>query len=126
MSEQLTIQTFVEGQWHDAFELTVENPARVRNCSSIYDLAPMVLDPEGVTRVTKWESERLGVPDWSAVCATFSGYIEPEQLLGRLKTAAQEFRALPGLLKDMPEEVRLASSIPLNSLDARLKEWGLL
>lgn len=92
----------------------------------IYDLAPMVLDPEGVTRVTKWEGERLGVPDWSAVCATFSGYIEPEQLLGRLKTAAQEFRALPGLLKGMPEEVRLASSIPLNNLDARLKEWGLL
>lgn len=92
----------------------------------IYDLAPMVLDPEGVTRVTKWENERLGAPNWPAVCATFRGHIDPDHLFGRLKAAAQEFRALPGLLKDMPEEVRLAPSIPLNNLDARLKEWGLL
>lgn len=92
----------------------------------IYDLAPMVLDPEGVTRVTKWENERLGAPNWSAVCAIFSEHIAPDHLFGRLKAAAQAFRALPGLLKDLPEEVRLAPSIPLNNLDARLREWGLL
>lgn len=92
----------------------------------IYDLAPMVLDPEGVTRVTKWENERLGAPDWPAVCALFGEYIDPGHLFARLRVAAKEFRALPGLLKDMPEEIRLAQSIPLNNLDARLKEWGLL
>ncbi len=38
MLEHLTIQTFVEGQWHDALELTVDNPAKVRNgsCSTAY------------------------------------------------------------------------------------------
>jgi len=92
----------------------------------IYDLAPMVLDPEGVTRVTKWENERLGAPHWAAVCGLFREHVDPAHLLTRLRAAAEEFRALPGLLKDMPEEIRLAQSIPLNNLDARLKEWGLL
>ncbi|SDN65763.1 type II toxin-antitoxin system HipA family toxin [Pseudomonas jinjuensis] len=92
----------------------------------IYDLAPMVLDPEGVTRVTKWESERSGAPDWAAVCASLEGLLDPNHLMRRLKDAAQEFRALPGLLVDLPEEVRTARSIPLSNLDARLGEWGLL
>ncbi|MHC5348384.1 type II toxin-antitoxin system HipA family toxin [Metapseudomonas furukawaii] len=92
----------------------------------IYDLAPMVLDPEGVTRTTKWESERLGAPDWPAVCASLEGLTDPARLLARLKDAAQVFRALPGLLAGLPDEVRRAPSIPLNNLDARLKDWGLL
>ncbi|MCV9919016.1 HipA domain-containing protein [Pseudomonas sp. BT-42-2] len=91
----------------------------------IYDLAPMVLDPEGVTRVTKWDSERKGAPGWEAVCASFADLLDPGQLAGRLKQAAEEFRALPGLLRELPEEVRAAQSIPLNNLDARLAEWGL-
>lgn len=92
----------------------------------IYDLAPMVLDPEGVTRVTKWASEIAGAPDWRAVCGQFGQIMNPVDLHERLRKAAQDFRALPGLLKDMPEEIRSAQSIPVNNLDARLKEWGLL
>ncbi len=92
----------------------------------IYDLAPMVLDPEGVTRVTKWESERQGSPNWEAVSAALKGLIAPDTLMRRLKGAAQEFRALPSLLTDLPEEVLKARSIPLNNLDTRLGEWGLL
>lgn len=48
------------------------------------------------------------------------------ELHERLCKAAHDFRALPRLLKDMPEEIRSAQSIPVNNLDARLKEWGLL
>lgn len=92
----------------------------------IYDLAPMVLDQEGITRVTKWQSEKLGAPDWAAVCASFSRQMDSYHLFGRLKTAAQDFRALPGLLKDLPDEILKAQSIPLNNLDRCLKEWGLL
>nr|WP_258035558.1 hypothetical protein [Pseudomonas putida] len=33
---------------------------------SIYDLAPMILDEEGITRTTKWAAERKG----SSNCAT--------------------------------------------------------
>ena len=29
MSEQLTLQTYADGQWHDALVLTVENPEKV-------------------------------------------------------------------------------------------------
>lgn len=92
----------------------------------IYDLAPMVLDAEGITRTTKWEAERKGNPDWAEVCASLKDIAEPYNLMTRLKKAAQEFRALPELLKDLPEEVKASQNIPLNKLDKRLAEWGLL
>lgn len=92
----------------------------------IYDLAPMVMDFEGITRTTKWARERMGAPDWSAACASLAEILDPDRLFARLRAAAHEFRALPELLKEMPEEVRRSPSIPLNNLDARLKEWGLL
>ncbi|MCY1516687.1 hypothetical protein D9M68_513350 [compost metagenome] len=92
----------------------------------IYDLAPMVLDPEGITRATKWESERKGNPDWAEVCVSLKDIAEPLQLMKRLKKAAQEFRALPELLKDLPDEVKASRNIPLNNLDKRLIEWDLL
>lgn len=91
----------------------------------IYDLAPMVLDPEGVTRVTKWQSERAGAPDWHSVCASFDGLLDSNYLMSRLRRAAEDFRALPGLLSEMPESVRTEQSIPLNNLDVRLGEWVL-
>ena len=91
----------------------------------IYDLAPMVLDPEGVTRVTKWRPEHMGSPDWRAVCDYFHAITDPAALFERLRAAAQRFRALPDLLVDLPAEVRQARTIPLNNLDTRLAEWGL-
>ena len=92
----------------------------------IYDLAPMVLDPEGVTRVTKWKSEIKGNPDWKEICGYFQGLVQPDVLFERLRGAAEEFRALPDLLTGLPEEVRHAQSVPLNKLDLHLANWGLL
>ncbi|WP_342246710.1 type II toxin-antitoxin system HipA family toxin [Pseudomonas sp. OTU5201] len=91
----------------------------------IYDLAPMVLDSEGVTRVTKWVPEHLGNPDWRAICGYFGDWINPDILFERLRGAAELFRALPDLLVELPAEIRSAPSIPLNNLDKRLAEWGL-
>ncbi|GEM_PF-28203 len=91
----------------------------------IYDLAPMILDEEGITRTTKWAAERKGSSDWSDNCAELAGYTDPNVLLQRLKKAAEEFRALPDLLTDAPESMRNAASIPVNNLDKRLVEWGL-
>ncbi|MFJ3482608.1 type II toxin-antitoxin system HipA family toxin [Pseudomonas sp. NPDC090202] len=91
----------------------------------IYDLAPMVLDSEGITRVTKWASEHMGNPDWKTICDGFSQIVSPDVLFQRLRDAADVFRALPDLLTGLPEEVRNAQSIPLNNLDRRLTEWGL-
>jgi serine/threonine-protein kinase HipA len=39
---------------------------------------------------------------------------------------AQSFRALPDLFVNLPDRVRKSKSIPLNNLDTRLKEWGLI
>lgn len=92
----------------------------------IYDLAPMVLDPEGVTRVTKWAHEERGAPDWRAACHTHADRATGDEVFDALRLAAERFRALPDLLTGLPDEVRRSQSLPLNDLDARLKEWGLL
>ncbi|MDF3932979.1 HipA domain-containing protein [Pseudomonas citronellolis] len=91
----------------------------------IYDLAPMVLDPEGITRVTKWDHENRGEPDWRAACHTHAGPVEGDELFDALREAAGTFRALPDLLTGLPEEVRRSPSIPLNDLENRLRKWGL-
>ena len=91
----------------------------------IYDLAPMVLDPEGITRVTKWDSEHKGSPDWRTICGSFQSLVNPDALFERLLAAAETFRALPDLLVDLPEEVKKAHSVPLNKLDMHLANWGL-
>lgn len=61
----------------------------------IYDLAPMILDEEGITRTTNWAAERRGPSNWRDNCAELVGYTDPEVLLQRLKHAAEAFRALP-------------------------------
>lgn len=106
------------------FAPAVSKGRRLR-LAPIYDLAPMVLDPEGVTRVTKWETERAGAPDWQGVCAGLADLTDPAALWAQLLKIAEMFRALPGLLQDLPEEISAAQSIPLNNLDERLAQWGL-
>lgn len=92
----------------------------------IYDLAPMVLDPEGVTRVTKWDHEERGAPDWRAACRSHADSVTGDEVFEALRGIAAKFRALPDLLTGLPDDVRRARTLPLNDLDARLKEWGLL
>ena len=92
----------------------------------IYDLAPMVLDPDGITRVTKWEHEKAGAPDWRQACSALAADASGDLYFDALRSKAQSFRALPDLLVNLPDSVRNAKSIPLNNLDARLKEWGLI
>lgn len=93
----------------------------------IYDLAPMVLDPEGITRTTKWQDERLGEPRWRAVCDALSPFATPDVTYERLRDAARSFLALPDLLTDLPPAIRQAQSrLPVLKAETRLKEWGLL
>lgn len=91
----------------------------------IYDLAPMILDEEGVSRTTKWAAERKGSSNWSDNCAELAIFTDPDVLLQRLRGAAEELRALPDLLIDAPESIRNAPPLPVNNLDKRLAEWGL-
>lgn len=96
----------------------------------IYDLAPMVMDEEGITRTTKWpnEIERAGDVDWYAACQSLALWADPGQLFETLRTAAQQLRALPDLLQTLglPEQTMNHPRIALNRLDAKLTAWNLL
>jgi serine/threonine-protein kinase HipA len=96
----------------------------------IYDLAPMVLDEEGVTRTTKWPApvEIAGDVDWRAACATLQPWGDPQRLYDELRDDAATLRALPDLLRDLklPEAVFDHPRIALGKLDARLRRWELL
>ncbi len=96
----------------------------------IYDLAPMVMDDEGVTRTTKWpkQIEVAGQVDWKAACDEAAEWIEPDELFQRLRAAAQTFLALPDLLSTdgLPAATMNHPRIALRDMPQRLKNWGLI
>lgn len=95
----------------------------------IYDLAPMVMDAEGITRTTKWSKtiERAGVVNWRAACEALVDLLDPQQAFERLRQDAQQLRALPDILRDsgLPEATFNHPAIALSKLDQRLTAWGL-
>lgn len=95
----------------------------------IYDLAPMVMDEEGITRTLKWPGrmEVAGDVDWRLVCASLKPLLDPEAALTRLRADAEQLRALPDLLSasGLPEATLNHPRIHLRHLDRRLQEWGL-
>jgi len=104
----------------------------------IYDLAPMVMDDEGVTRTTKWprELERAGDIDWRGVCRALADIAEPgdpsavsdeSMLFERLREDAQRLSALPDILADsgLPARTMNHPGVHLKNLQQRLNEWGL-
>lgn len=104
--------------------------ANAYRLAPIYDLAPMVMDAEGVTRTTKWPSpiEQAGKVDWRAACAALADILDPHAAFERLHEDAQLLRALPDLLRDsgLPEATFNHPAIALGKLDQRLTAWGLL
>lgn len=105
----------------------------------IYDLAPMVMDDEGVTRTTKWprDLERAGDVDWRGVCRALADIAEPNDplaalcdapaLFERLREDAQRLAALPDILtaSGLPDRTMNHPGIHLKNLEQRLKEWDL-
>lgn len=97
----------------------------------IYDLAPMVMDDEGITRTTKWPQtlERGGLVDWLAVCQLVGELADltPEWLYQQLRDTAQQLLALPDLLLDLglPERTWRHPRIPLRHLQQQFTLWGL-
>ncbi|MNJ44953.1 hypothetical protein D3C77_400270 [compost metagenome] len=96
----------------------------------IYDLAPMVMDAEGITRTTKWPTtvERAGEVDWRAACDCLAGLVNPQQAFDRLRQDAQPLLALPDLLVEggLGDTVMNHPAIALKNLEQRMKGWGLL
>jgi serine/threonine-protein kinase HipA len=120
------------------------NTAIIRDTASfrlapIYDLAPMVMDDEGVTRTTKWpkELERAGDVNWRGVCQALTDIADPNDPLAalidlpgsfeRLREDAKHLLALPDILTDsgLPEATMNHPRIALKNLEQRLKEWDL-
>jgi serine/threonine-protein kinase HipA len=95
----------------------------------IYDLAPMVMDDEGVTRTTKWPDpiERAGEVNWREACRALSAWVDPDELFDGLRADAERLRALPDLLTEMglPQKTFSHPRIRLGRLDTTLREWGL-
>lgn len=96
----------------------------------IYDLAPMVLDAEGITRTTKWAPgiERAGEIDWRAACNSLGDLIDPQLAFERLSQDAARLLALPDLLSasGLPATVMDHPAIALRHLEKRMKEWQLI
>lgn len=94
----------------------------------IYDLGPMVMDPEGVTRSSRWANhEHGGRVDWRGVCEELDRWAEPGEMWSSLRDFARRLLALPEMLRDagISEEVMAFPRIPLGRLPETLKEWGL-
>ncbi len=92
----------------------------------IYDFAPMAMDPEGITRTTKWENHERGGVDWPALLASFG----PDEVFLRegLNALAQKLRPLPQLLAEegLPSETLTSPGIGLEHTERKLREWTLL
>jgi serine/threonine-protein kinase HipA len=105
----------------------------------IYDLAPMVMDAEGVTRTTKWpkELERAGDVDWRGVCRALADISDPDDPLAGLSDAPESFERLredaqclaelPDILSasGLPDRTMNHPGVHLKNLEQRLKEWDL-
>ncbi|MBV4486044.1 HipA domain-containing protein [Pseudomonas sp. SWRI153] len=105
----------------------------------IYDLAPMVMDDEGVTRTTKWpkDLERAGDIDWRGVCRAvaesarpdepLAGLLDASVLFERLREDARRLAALPDILTSsgLPDRTMNHPGVHLKNLEQRLKEWDL-
>jgi len=94
----------------------------------IYDLAPMVMDPEGVVRSSRWDvHEQGGRIDWIAVCRALDSYASPGEMETALRAFADRLLALPDLLRDrgLADEVLSFPRIHLRRLSKTLQAWGL-
>jgi serine/threonine-protein kinase HipA len=96
----------------------------------IYDLAPMVMDDEGITRTTKWARpiEQGGEVNWPLACQSLEKWVRPAEAFERLRTTARELMALPDILAGLPlpQATWNHPGVKLKSLKHYLENGGLL
>ncbi|WP_421847767.1 type II toxin-antitoxin system HipA family toxin [Marinomonas sp.] len=96
--------------------------------SPIYDFAPMKVDPEGVTRTTKWGSpfEEGGEYRWQAITEELGNLCPCETSLSALKQTASKLVGLRQRLEARGVPERILEVIQVKWLEAKLTRWGLL
>jgi serine/threonine-protein kinase HipA len=103
----------------------------------IYDLAPMVLDPEEVIRTSRWskKNDLGGKFNWRGICGEIADIslplpvkINEELLWQELQQCAQGLREIPRLAEELgvPIEVVQHPKINLSKLDEKLAKWELI
>ena len=67
--------------------------------SPLYDFAPMFLDPQGIARVSRWNDEPDGIPNWNYVCTAVTECGgDGSSLRDELAHKAEAVRELPAVL----------------------------
>lgn len=96
--------------------------------SPIYDFAPMKVDPEGVTRTTKWGSpfEEGGEYRWQAITKDLSDLCPSDRSFNALRDTANKLVGLQDRLMKRGVAERILSVIQVEWLEAKLTRWGLL
>lgn len=111
------------------------NTSVIREQSSVrlapvYDLAPMVMDDEGISRTTKWAFpvEQAGEVDWRMACASLGHWVDPHDAFERLRASARELLALPDILasQPLPAATWAHPGVHLTDLKDYLGKGGLL
>jgi len=104
--------------------------APVLRLAPIYDLAPMVMDEEGISRSTRWSQpiERGGIIDWRQVCTAISRWVSADEAFEQLREEALRLMSLPDLLAEvgLPASVSNHPAIGLAKMAQRSNLRSLL
>lgn len=110
--------------------LSVQRETDSISLAPMYDIAPMVMDPAGVVRTTRWPDgiEQLNQVAWRRACQQLGRWVDGDELFEGLREDAAALLALPDLLSSLhlPDETWNAPLIPLKRLPAALQKWGLI
>ena len=68
--------------------------------SPLFDFAPMLLDPEGIGRVSRWEDEQPGSqPEWAVICEKLKEFMNPAEVRAWLAVLSEEVKKLPETMR---------------------------
>lgn len=98
----------------------------------IYDLAPMMLDPSGIVRATRWGDLELSSNEprfWRNVCDELGSRfrsLNGDALFADLGEFARQAEALPDHLADVGTPDEAMRRINIGGIPRRLQHWELL
>jgi serine/threonine-protein kinase HipA len=96
----------------------------------VYDFAPMVMDPEGIARTTRWNRTLEGAHgiDWRGVCRAQKHLADPDEVWSQLRAFALQLRDLDQRLEalGLSEETLTFPAIGFRRINDKLRAWDLL